>query len=184
MHEIKEEFDAWYDSAMAYNLPMWEELPDIDLYMDQVVGLMVKYLSIQDIDEKLITPSMINNYVKMNIIPAPVKKRYNRTHIAYLIIVCILKQTLSIADIKNLIEHRLQEQGIAEVYHDFCILYKAAYQGLFTVLHHADDAREAQKFSASMENLALEMAIVSSVSKTVAGKMIELQNRNREKAST
>ena len=60
-----------------HKLPHWEDLPEIDLYMDQVIALMEKYLSdltTQD-DSKLITPSMINNYVKLNIIPAPTKKK-------------------------------------------------------------------------------------------------------------
>lgn len=48
-----------------------------------------------------ITPAMINNYVKSKIIPSPVKKRYSRVHIAYIIIVCVLKQTFSFAVIQR-----------------------------------------------------------------------------------
>ena len=53
-------------------IPCWNELPEIDLYMDQIIALMEKYLGSNSKD-KLITPSMINNYVKLGIVPPPIK---------------------------------------------------------------------------------------------------------------
>ena len=88
---------------LKHKLPYWDELPEIDLYMDQVIVLMEKYLSwyIEENQEtKIITPSMINNYVKLGIIPPPEKKKYSKVHIAYLIIICSLKQVMPIPDIK------------------------------------------------------------------------------------
>ena len=77
----------------SIHLPRWEELPVIDLYIDQVVTLLEEWLDfIPHNDEKLITKSMINNYVKHGIVDAPKKRRYTTTHIAYLIVVCIFKQ--------------------------------------------------------------------------------------------
>jgi DNA-binding transcriptional MerR regulator len=74
--------------------------------MDQVLSLLEHYLSIYyetNDDKKFITASMINNYVKLNIIPAPTKKKYSKEHIAYLLIVCTLKQTLDMATIKKIL---------------------------------------------------------------------------------
>lgn len=62
-------------------IPLWNELPELDLYMDQIIVLMEKYLGSTPKD-KLITPSMINNYVKLGIIPSPTKKKYSKVHIA------------------------------------------------------------------------------------------------------
>ena len=87
----------------ARKIPLWNELPELDLYMDQVIGLMEKYLNASKKD-KLITPSMINNYVKLGIMPPPQKKKYSKTHIAYLIIICSLKQVMPIPNIKILID--------------------------------------------------------------------------------
>ena len=56
-------------------IPKWNELPELDLYMDQVIVLMEKHLNASKKD-KLITPSMINNYVKLGIVPPPIKKQY------------------------------------------------------------------------------------------------------------
>ena len=74
-------------------IPSWEQLPAIELYMDQVIILLNKYVN----TNIPITQSMVNNYVKLKAVPAPVKKRYGKIHLAYLIIFCTLKQTLSIS---------------------------------------------------------------------------------------
>ena len=79
-----------------FHMPRWEELPEIDLYLDQVVTFIDKYLlyylntESDEKDEKkeknVLTKTMINNYVKQKIIEAPVKKKYNRNNMAYLFV--------------------------------------------------------------------------------------------------
>ena len=99
-------FNEFEETFKEYSLPKWNELPDIDLYMDQVITIISKYLGIyyETIgEEKIITPSMINNYVKLGTVPAPVKKKYSKVHLAYLLILCTLKQTLDMATIQRLI---------------------------------------------------------------------------------
>ena len=60
----------WIQRLEHYEIPSWDELPCLDLYMDQVITLMEQYLSVyQKENVKLITPSMINNYVKLGVIP-------------------------------------------------------------------------------------------------------------------
>ena len=82
------------EKIIKHHLPRWNELPEIDLYLDQVVNYLEKYLGIlsSNDDDKIITKTMINNYVKQGIMPAPEKKKYGKTHIAYLMVICILKQ--------------------------------------------------------------------------------------------
>lgn len=103
-------------------IPVWSELPDIDLYMDQIIVLMEKYLG-STAKDKLITPSMINNYVKLGIIPPPNKKKYGKTHIAYLIIICSLKQVMPIPDIKILIDEKIKNSSIEELLNEYSKLY-------------------------------------------------------------
>ena len=105
------------------HIPRWEELPEIDLYLDQVVNFIDKYLSsyIGDIDDnKLITKTMINNYVKQKVLEAPVKKKYNKNNLAYLIVICILKQVYSINDISMLIKIGIRNTPIDIAYNRFC----------------------------------------------------------------
>jgi hypothetical protein len=64
----------------SYSLPSWDMLPDIELYMDQVVSVVTKYLEAPNstiVFTRPVTSSMINNYVKLGIIPPPVKKKYS-----------------------------------------------------------------------------------------------------------
>lgn len=103
-------------------IPLWNELPELDLYMDQIIVLMEKYLGTATKD-KLITSSMINNYVKLGIIPPPQKKKYSKIHIAYLIIICSLKQVMPIPDIKILIDDKLKNSSIEELLNQYSKLY-------------------------------------------------------------
>ena len=66
------------------HIPRWNELPKLDLYLDQLVTTLEKNLRffIGNKDETIITKTMINNYVKQGLIKPPKKKKYNRLHIA------------------------------------------------------------------------------------------------------
>ena len=76
-----------------FHLPRWNELPNLDLYLDQLVTILEKYLKdcIGNKEETIITKTMINNYVKQGLIKPPRKKKYSRLHIATLIVICIVR---------------------------------------------------------------------------------------------
>ncbi len=79
------------------------ELPRIDLYLDQVLTLVSEELAFMCLpDEQPITGSMVNNYVKQRLLPAPRKKRYTREHVATLLFVCSLKRVYSIAQLQQI----------------------------------------------------------------------------------
>ena len=119
-----------------FHLPRWNELPSIDLYIDQLVSLLEKYLSgyiknDNDKDDKLITKTMINNYVKHGVVEPPVNKKYNKNHMATLFVVFILKQVYSISDIKRLISLGLNTSSIEEAYNRFCSELEKAIRIVF-----------------------------------------------------
>ncbi len=130
----------WIQRLDQYEIPSWEELPCLDLYMDQVITLMEQYLSVyQKENEKLITPSMINNYVKLGVIPKPYKKRYNRIHLAYLTMVCSLKQVLSISVIQKILPVTLTVPEAESAYNAF----RSAQKQMF--LQVTTDAAEVER---------------------------------------
>ncbi len=94
-----------YSQLLNYKAPRFEEFPDIDLYMDQMVELLTSWLAPLYFDQAkpCITASMINNYVKNSIVEPPIKKRYTRYHLAYLYVVMVLKQCFSLQEISTLI---------------------------------------------------------------------------------
>ena len=81
------------------------DVPNIDLYMDQVKTFMDEHLS--DVkryeDDKILTKTMINNYTKNDLLPPPVKKKYSKEHIYVLTFIYYLKNILSISDIQKLL---------------------------------------------------------------------------------
>lgn len=111
----------------SLRLPRWEELPDLELYMDQVLGLMRRYLgACPGFDEKGLTASMVNNYVKMGALPPPQKKRYTRVHLARLLVICILKASLPISAVERLCADALSRASEEEFYNDFCGMFEQA----------------------------------------------------------
>lgn len=90
----------------AIRLPRWNELPEIGLYMDQVLAYLNGHLEPLNFgsDKPMLTASMINNYVKNSIVKAPTRKQYQRYHLAYLIVVAIMKKCYSLSEISRLID--------------------------------------------------------------------------------
>ncbi|MCR4587392.1 MAG: DUF1836 domain-containing protein [Lachnospiraceae bacterium] len=98
------------------------DIPDIDLYMDQVTTFMENKFrdSTRNPEEdKIMTKTMINNYAKNDLLPAPVKKKYSKDHMMLLILIYYYKGLLSISDIATLIrplkEHFGQDDGTLEL---------------------------------------------------------------------
>lgn len=83
-----------------------EDIPNIDLYVDQVTTFIESQLSSmkRNEDEKILTKTMINNYTKNHVLPSPDKKKYSRDHVLMLILIYYLKSFLSIKDIQTLLE--------------------------------------------------------------------------------
>lgn len=83
-----------------------EEIPGIDLYMDQVTTFMDSHLSASRRyeDDKILTKTMINNYAKNRLLPPPEKKKYSREHMLLLILIYYFKNILSIRDIETVLK--------------------------------------------------------------------------------
>ena len=81
-----------------------EDIPNIDLYMDQVTTFMEEQLAATKRygDDKILTKTMINNYAKNKLLPSPEKKRYSKEHVLMLIFIYYFKNILSINDIQTL----------------------------------------------------------------------------------
>lgn len=117
------------EALKSYSIPTWNELPNLDLYMDQVITLMEEYLSAyKKPEDKVITPSMVNNYVKLGVIPKPYKKRYSRIHLAYLTMVCSLKQIMPISDVQKLLPLTLKEDEVKQAFSAFSTAQKQIFQ--------------------------------------------------------
>ena len=121
------------NELVVFHCPRWEELPEMDLYMDQVVTLLNGYLKPFCTPEqgKPITSTMINNYVKHGIVSAPKKKRYTRQHMAYLIVVFILKTVFTLEEISNLLRAQIGKYPQDQAYNYFCVELESSLRCIY-----------------------------------------------------
>lgn len=94
----------YLDKAASFELPSYDRLPAVALYMEQVITYVNSILApLSTSDKQMLTSFMVNNYVKAKILKEPDRKKYNVDHLGYLLAISLLKNVLSIGDISLLI---------------------------------------------------------------------------------
>ena len=122
-------FKNWFEKLDKTSLPQFDELPDFNLYMDQLINyleIQSRVLETSSVDAQ-ITPSMVNNYVKGKIVDAPCKKKYSREQIGELLELIYLKKVLSLPEIKQIFDVKYsQESSKEKSYNEYAEIKKAA----------------------------------------------------------
>ena len=176
----------WEKYLEDYKLPGWEDIPNIGLYMEQVIILLKEYLDYlppELKDEQIITAATINNYVRTKIMPEPVKKKYYRVHIAYLVMICTMKQILPIAVISRIIPMNIPEDEVERIYekysdrHRFTIQYFLKQIRLVAgpILDHKDIIEESVT---DTEGLITMCTINAGFLKLMAEKLLLLDGKD------
>lgn len=108
-----------------------EDVPNIDLYMDQVTTFMDRQLasSKRYEEDKILTKTMINNYAKNNLLPPPEKKKYSKEHLLLLIFIYYFKNILSISDIQSLLSPLTEKY----FHTDYAIQLDSIYSEVFSL---------------------------------------------------
>lgn len=181
MDKIKVSLAEWGQEIQEFHIPRWEEMPELELYMDQVITLVERYLSpiIQTDKHALLTSSMVNNYVKLGLIPPPEKKRYSRVHLAFLVAITLLKQVLTIPEIKEGIVFQGRVIGIREAYNLFCEEQEESLQ----IVAAQTMGKEQVGFFAKPippEFIAAKAATFSFATKLLSEEMIRLEKKYLE----
>ena len=118
---------------LEFHIPRYSELPKVPLYKEQVITYLENLANSLNIysEEKILTPTMINNYVKQKIVSPPKDKKYNEKHLSYLIVVCVLKQVFSLQEVCNLIRIQIERCPIEVAYDYFCTEFEEALKAVF-----------------------------------------------------
>ena len=115
------------------------EIPNIDLYMDQVTTFMEEQLKRTKWyeEDKILTKTMINNYAKNNLLPPPVKKKYSKEHVLVMIFIYYFKNILSIKDIESVLTpitektfDKEESLDMTSVYEEICQMEKSRIDDL------------------------------------------------------
>lgn len=122
------------------------EIPNIDLYMDQVTTFMDDHLASTKRyeEDKILTKTMINNYSKNNLLPPSVKKKYSKEHVLLLILIYYFKNILSIKDIETILTplrekyfSGCEDVKLSEIYSEVCEIEKSRIQPLKSSVQEA-----------------------------------------------
>ena len=106
---------------MEFSCLRWAQLPQIALYMDQVLLVLNQALAPLAVsDDPVVTSTMINNYVKMKLAAPAEKKKYDREHMARFVMICLLKKVLSMTEIAAVLEKLLESRSLEDGYDLFC----------------------------------------------------------------
>ena len=143
------------DLVRNFRLPRYREIPDVGLYLDQVVKYIGQYLN--PVGEAAVTASMISNYVKKGLVDNPVKKQYSEDQLAHIITIALLKQVTPLENIREL--YRLQEErySVEVAYDYFCTELENILHFRFGLKDSVDDVG----VTSSLEKEMLRSAIIS-----------------------
>ena len=155
-------------------LPEWETLPDIGLYMDQVVTLMERAFG-GALPKGEITKSMVNNYVKVELIPRPIGKKYDREHLAMLLMIGVLKQALSMESIAQVLRP-LCAGGVREGYTRFAEEFRALDSALLS------GRVELSLEGSTPDERALHAAVMAAVCTISANRLLARARENLPQA--
>jgi len=144
----------------------WDQLPDFALYMDQVLSYMDRQVIRFDEADGL-TAAMVNNYTKSGLVPRAKGKKYDRDHLAYLTVICVLKHVMSTKDMDFLIREELQgERGIPDGYAAFCESLDTALNAM------ADEVAQREASNIPPEDSAIRFALLSYAAGVVSNRYV------------
>lgn len=160
-----------FDEVASHSLPRYNELPSFGVYVDQLVTFVNSMVDVYYLkDEKVLTASMVNNYVKQGVVPKPEKKKYSRNHIAYLMVVCVLKKVFSIQEITELVDQQIAILPTETAYNAFVEQLECSIKRVFS----EDMDTQGAPIPSNDERFLVERAVSTFSNKVFVQKHLEL----------
>lgn len=175
-----------FSSALrAFKTESWSRFPSIDLYMDQVVTYLERLLLLFDTDAagKVITPSMVNNYVKEGYVKRPVNKKYDREHLVSLYILSMLKPILPIPLIASSLGSFGNEQQYQNFFEELAKLQDNAFSDISEKLSAALEQTALEDYETQLRLFALQLTSEANARKIAAEKILSTLNSQKPKAN-
>ncbi len=187
-NSLKEELMDFSNTLGSHRTEDWSQFPGIDLYMDQVVTYLEKLLNIVGAEDtgKIITSSMVNNYVKEGYMKRPVNKKYDRGHLVTLYIMSMLKPILPIPLIAHSLNNFNDEQEYRSFFEELAKLQDQAFNTVSQKLSAALDQLNEEDYEKALRLFALQLTSEANAYRIVAEKIlnsIDSKNRIKVKAA-
>ena len=124
------------NSINGFSLPRYNDIPNVGLYLEQVVKYISEYL--EPLENFSLTSTMVSNYVKKGLVENPIKKQYNREQVARLFFIAVAKNVLTMEDIRLLFEMQHETYEPKRAYDYFCNEFENVLQFVFGLKESLD----------------------------------------------
>ncbi len=183
LDSIKKELSDFSKALSEYSTENWNQFPGIDLYMDQVVTYLERLLKLFDTEDsgKVITSSMVNNYVKEGYLKRPVNKKYDREHLVTLYILSMLKPILPIPLIAGSLSSFNNEQQYQSFFEELTRLQDDAFSKISNMLSTALEQLNEEDYETTLRLFALQLTSEANARKIAAEKILLALNKETGK---
>lgn len=163
-----EKYEAWRKRLASSQLRRWEELPELNLYIDQLIAVINDRCASLGVSP--ITKAMINNYVKKGVIMAPVKKKYSRYQVAAVMVIALLKNIYPLTAIKEALDQLTINDYPQATYNRFVEHFNALLLGETAPQGHVNPGNDE----------LLRLAAQTAYQRMLATKLLEEMKRQQQ----
>jgi hypothetical protein len=180
LSSIKKELSDFSNALSSYETESWRNFPSIDLYMDQVVTYLERLVNIfGEVGDtsKVITSSMVNNYVKEGYLKRPINKKYDKVHLVTLYIMSMLKPILPIPLIANSLGDFQNEQEYQNFFEDLTKLQDESFNKISNKLSAALEQINEDDYETALRLFALQLTSEANARRIAAEKILFTLNK-------
>ena len=163
------------EAIEGFRLPRYAQIPDVGLYLEQVVRYVNTHLA--PLGEPELTSSMVSNYVKQSLIPAPIKKTYPSEHLARLLFIAVVKPVVPLEGLRLMFSIQEDSYPLPVAYDYFCDEFENMLGAAFGIAPAREGLGETQSDAKDL----LRNTIVATVNKVYLDRFLEEYQRRREK---
>ncbi len=162
----------------GFCLPRYAQIPDVGLYLEQVVRYTNACLA--PLGEPGLTGSMVSNYVKQSLIPAPVKKAYTAEHLARLLFIAVVKPVVPLDGLRLMFSIQEENYPLQIAYDFFCDEFENMLGAAFGIAPAREGLGETQSNAKDL----LRNTISATVNKVYLDRYLEEYQRRQERAAS
>ena len=183
LNSIKQELSDFSNTLNSFRTEDWSSFPNIDLYMDQVITYLEGLLNIfsdPDDTSKIITSSMVNNYVKEGYLKRPVNKKYDKVHLVTLYIMSMLKPVLPIPLIAKCLSNFENEQKYQTFFEELTKLQDEAFTKVSDKISSSLDQINGEDYETALRLFALQLTSEANAHRIAAEKILSILEKNSD----
>ncbi len=175
---MEKEVENMIEEIEGFRLPRYAQIPDVGLYLEQVVRYVNAYLS--PLGGAELTGSMVSNYVKQGLITAPIKKSYTAEHLARLMFIAVVKPVVPLEGLRMMFSIQENNYTIETAYNYFCDEFENMLGAAFGIAPAREGLGETQSDAKDL----LRNTIVATVNKVYLDRYLEEYRRRQEKETS